>query len=239
MTNEISDPLTSKESSEWKKHRKIIEQHREAIWEWCESIRIIRDNRLYREDYKTFESFVDSECGIDKSYVNRMLVASETKSHLVPIGTKNARVEEINTEGQLRELRDVPAKEMKAVIKKAVEIAGDERITAKVLKKAVKQVCDPIEYEDTDDEPITERQPGEDDEEPPEDCRVLKTPAKTEKPELTLDERVKFLKKSIIDYNAYMIRAVDDLQTIRPNNKSHETVLDYFRLTHFLIEAWK
>ncbi len=59
------------------------------------------------------------------------------------------------------------------------------------------------------------------------------------KPELTTKERAAFLKKSIKQYNAYMMRAVDDLQAILPNKAMHEAAYQAFRTIDESIGGWK
>lgn len=113
------------------------------------ALRSIRDEKLYREQHKTFEKYVSERWGFEKSQAYRLIDACEVREKLSPIGDKNERVAEINKESQLRELVDVPEENLEEVIDKAAEIAGDEPITAKVIKQAKAE----IEYEDVDDDP--------------------------------------------------------------------------------------
>ncbi len=152
--------LDTVERGEWRKQRAIVAKHKENVWEWIEAIRIIRDKKLYREDYKTFELYADSECGLSRQYVNRMIEAAGVRVDLETIVSKSPRANEINTEGQLKELKDVPRDELELVVNKAAEIAGDAPITAKIIREAKAEV---LEYED-----VEEREPGCDDETPEE-----------------------------------------------------------------------
>lgn len=113
------------------------------------ALRSIRDEKLYREQHKTFEKYVSERWGFDRSRAYQFIDAAEVKQNLSTIVDKNERVAEINKESQLRELVDVPEENLQEVVEKAAEIAGDEPITAKVIKQAKAE----IEYEDVPDEP--------------------------------------------------------------------------------------
>lgn len=114
------------------------------------ALRAIRDDKLYREKHKTFEKYVSERWGFDRSRAYQFIDAAEVKQNLSTIVDKNPKASEINKESQLRELVDVPEENLEEVIDKAAEIAGDEPITAKVIKQAKAE----IEYEDVaDDEP--------------------------------------------------------------------------------------
>ncbi len=57
----------------------------------------------------------------------------------------------------MRELRTVPNELLSEVLDKAAEIAGDGRLTAKVLKEAREQVLEPEKPEEpTAEEPVRE-----------------------------------------------------------------------------------
>ena len=99
-----------------------------------------------------------------------------------------------------------------------------------VTKRESEKANSEIAWEDVDDEPPQERQPGEDNE------PLYDTVKDAEK---AANEQVKKLQSSIKQYNAYMIRAVGDLHTIRPNKKRYDEILDMFRAIHTSIEAWK
>lgn len=190
-----------------------------------EALKEIRDAKLYRESHKTFEKYVDDKWGFEKRHAYRLIDASETSKKLCPTGSLNERVAEIKTERQLRELRDVPAESIEAVVNKAADIAGDERITASDIKQAREEVLAPEAkpeppkdaWEDVVDEP-----------EPAADARHE-----------TVAERASKMKSMIKQHNAAMMRTVDDLQKIMPRNTSHKSIHQAFREIHQTIEGWK
>lgn len=136
---------------------KVIENGVESFLATGSALKEIRDQRLYREGHNTFESYLKTKWGFDRSYAHRLIDASDVKKDLLPIGNKIPKAKEINTEWQLRELTDVPEDFLEEVIEKASEIAGDAPLTAKVLKEAREQVLEPEKLEEpTAEEPACE-----------------------------------------------------------------------------------
>jgi hypothetical protein len=125
-----------------------------------EALKEIRDGRLYRESYKTFEKYVKDKWDFDRTYAHRLIDAYSVNKNLLPVGNKNERVAEITNERQLRELKDVPAESLEPVIDRAAEIAGEGKITSGNLKQARVEILEQAEpedeepvYEDVDDQP--------------------------------------------------------------------------------------
>ena len=46
----------------------------------------IRDARLYRQDYNTFEEYCQERWNLSKTHSNRLIAASEVVQNLTPIG---------------------------------------------------------------------------------------------------------------------------------------------------------
>lgn len=141
----VIDVLNVVERRSLEKLEEVIESGVASFLATGSAMKEIRDQRLYREGYKTFESYLKAKWGFDRSYAHRLIDASDVKRDLLPIGNKIPRAKEISTEGQLRELTDVPEDLLENVIEKASEIAGDAPLTAKVLKEAREQVLEPTE----------------------------------------------------------------------------------------------
>lgn len=88
----------------------------------------IRDNKTYRDDFDTFEEFVESEFGFHQSKAYRLIEFSEIKTS--PIG------EEIKNEGQARELGKVNPGHREEVLKEA----SKGGLTARKIKDASKAI---------------------------------------------------------------------------------------------------
>jgi hypothetical protein len=133
---------------------KVIERGVESFLATGSALKEIRDQRLYREDYKTFEAYVKARWEFDRSRAYQLIEASDLKADLSTMVDKNPKVSDVKTERQLRELRTVPEGLIGDVIEKASEIAGDGLLTAKVLKEAREQVLE--SEEPTAEEPACE-----------------------------------------------------------------------------------
>ena len=169
----VIDVLNVVERRSLEKLEKVIESGVESFLATGSALKQIRDDKLYREGHKTFESYLKAKWGFERAHAYRLIEASDVKKDLSPMGDKNPKVGEITTERQLRELTSVPHESLEDVVKKAAEIAGDAPLTAKVLKEAREQVLEPEKLEEpTAEEPACEDVEPEPEPEPvgPLDC---------------------------------------------------------------------
>lgn len=77
----------------------------------------IRDAKLYRADFATFEDYCKARWGMARSKAYRYIEAAEVAGHLSPIGDIPAR------ESQVRPLAALPRDEQPAAWERAQEIA--------------------------------------------------------------------------------------------------------------------
>lgn len=153
----VIDVLSVVERRSLEKLEKVIESGVESFLATGSALKEIRDQRLYREGFKTFEAYVKARWSFDRSRAYQLIDASDLKADLSTIVDKNPKADEVKTEGQLRELASVPTESLADVIAKASEIAGDAPLTAKVLKEARQQVLEPEKLEEpTAEEPACE-----------------------------------------------------------------------------------
>jgi hypothetical protein len=114
----------------------------------------LRDSGLYKSTHATFEAYVKDEFRISRSYAYRMIAGTKTVKRLPdkvsgetetlsPTGDKVSAGTENWNERQARALAGVPDDIMPDVIAKAEEIAGDKKVTAKVIEQAKEEVLDP------------------------------------------------------------------------------------------------
>jgi RNase H-fold protein (predicted Holliday junction resolvase) len=157
----VKEKLDVTERTKFRKLESIVAEGISSFVVVGEALKEIRDNKLYRESYKTFEKYVDQKWGMARQRAYQLIDAVDAKANLSTVVDKNERASEVKTERQFRELKDVPAESMEAVIDKAAEIAGDDPITASDLKQARVEILEQAEpeeesepvYEDVDDEP--------------------------------------------------------------------------------------
>lgn len=104
------------------------------------SLKVIRDERLYKQDgYKSFESYTRERWGIKANYANKCIIACEV---FEKVGTNVPTFDpkRVASEGQLRELAHVPEENFEQVLVAAAELSDSDRIPASVLKKAREEV---------------------------------------------------------------------------------------------------
>lgn len=129
-TGELVEPLTAMEQSALARAEVSIEQGADQV---ASALGQIRDQRLYRADYPTFEAYCRERWGMTHRHVNRQIVAAEVAEALGPIGPANI------PEGQARELaplRNDPEK-LRETYWQAHE-ATDGKVTAAALNEAVR-----------------------------------------------------------------------------------------------------
>jgi hypothetical protein len=115
-----------------------IDGLRIAFWAAGKALQVIRDARLYRAEYPTFDAYCEGRWQIHRSYADKLIRAWPLAEILSPIGLK-----ELN-EGQVRELLPLAATQgeeaavivYEAAYRAVAEVDG-VRVTAAVLKGAV------------------------------------------------------------------------------------------------------
>ena len=93
----------------------------------------IRDGELYRAKYKDFEEYCRDRWGYGRTHAYRLMDAAGVIRDLSPIGD---RVPGPANEAQVRELVQVPAEKRVEAWKKSVAAAGENPVTAKVVRAA-------------------------------------------------------------------------------------------------------
>lgn len=94
----MNEILNIDERNELERCEVVIRQGLETFIEVGQAMTIIREKRLYRVGFSTFEDYCHEKWGMSKAYVNRLISATETISNLAPIGVIPA------TESQARPL---------------------------------------------------------------------------------------------------------------------------------------
>lgn len=112
----------------------------------------IREKRLYRVGYATFDEYCQERWGMSKSNANRLVAAAEVTVNLTPIGVKTP-----THESQLRPLAPLEPQAQREVWQRAVETAPEGKVTAKHVERTVTEwkYDQGIEYP----EPTTETRP--------------------------------------------------------------------------------
>jgi hypothetical protein len=134
-----TEPITLDESKRLIELEKIIEAGRQTFIEVGTALAEIRDSRLYKADFKTFEDYCIHKWGFKRAHAHRLIEAAGIAIDLSPVG-------DIPSERVAREIAKVPKEKREAVIKTAVaksKFAGRE-LTTKDIKAAASPELEPI-----------------------------------------------------------------------------------------------
>jgi hypothetical protein len=126
----IKPSLTSIEQKELTKLEAVIKAGWETFLEVGHALAEIRDKKLYRDKYKSIEDYCLIEIGYSRSYSYNLIGSAEVSEQLSSI--EDMKIKPTN-EAQCRELISVPESKRVDVWKKAIKLAGDKPVTAKIV----------------------------------------------------------------------------------------------------------
>jgi hypothetical protein len=133
----ITTELTSGEQQLFEQHEEIIERGLQTFYAVGYALADIRDQRLYRAEYKTFEDYCQQRWNMSKSNANRLVQAASIVDNLAPIGVKP------QNEAQVRPLAKLEtAEDQQDAWKEAVE-RSNGKPTAKVVGEVVQERTNP------------------------------------------------------------------------------------------------
>jgi hypothetical protein len=114
-----------------------IEAKLAAFFEVAYALLEIRDRKLYRAEFKTFEDYCRIRWEFNRAHAYRLIGAAEVCRTLSPIGD----IPLPENECQVRPLGGLPAKIVEKAWRSAYEKAGkDGKITGALVQKAVTEV---------------------------------------------------------------------------------------------------
>jgi N6-adenosine-specific RNA methylase IME4 len=127
--------LNSIELSKLKQCEQIIEKGLKTFIDVGGALLEIRDSRLYREEFGTFEEYCKERWGWARNYANKLIKATETVKNLgtnVPILPSN--------EAQARPLTKLEPEEQREAWQDVIKNAPEGKITAKQVLEAAKKI---------------------------------------------------------------------------------------------------
>jgi phage N-6-adenine-methyltransferase len=117
---------------------RVIEHGLNTFVEVGAALLKIRDNRLYKDNYPTFEDYCRERWGMDKRYANYQIAAAQVIGNLgtiVPTLPAN--------EAQVRPLTNLPPEQQVQVWQQVVDTAPAGKITAAFVQETVEKVTMP------------------------------------------------------------------------------------------------
>lgn len=126
--------LTVTESDRLAECEATIERGFQTFAEVGTALLEIRDSRLYRSEFGTFEDYCQTRWGMTRAYANRTIAAAQVVADLAPMGAIPT------SERQARELVGLPAETAAAVMTAAVD-ATDGKPTAAAIREAREEIA--------------------------------------------------------------------------------------------------
>jgi phage N-6-adenine-methyltransferase len=111
----------------------VIERGLHTFMDVGRALLAIRDARLYRAQYGTFEDYCRERWAMQRAHAYRLMDAATVASNLSPIGDIPA------TESQARPLTQLPPEVQPIVWQQAVETAPNGKITAEHVKDTIRR----------------------------------------------------------------------------------------------------
>lgn len=127
-------PLTRQESDTLAEREAVIARHLQDFYDVGAALADIRDNRLYRAGYRTFEDYCRQRWGMSRFYAHRLTQAAEVRENLLPMGnTLPATERQARPLAALRETPEIQAQAWQ----RAVDTAPGGRVTAQHVTQTV------------------------------------------------------------------------------------------------------
>jgi DNA modification methylase len=127
--NELS--LSANEQADLERCEAVIERGLATFVEVGSALVEVRDRRLYRKEYASFEAYCRDRWGMVRRHADRMIEAAAVAENLRPIGLT------LGCESQARALAPLDPDAQRAAMGLAVEAAGGGRLTASHVRQAV------------------------------------------------------------------------------------------------------
>jgi 3-methyladenine DNA glycosylase Tag len=130
--------LTREEMENLIECEEIIQDGFQTFLKVGNALLIVRDRRLYREGFFTFEDYCRDRWGMSKTHANRMISAAEVVNDLAPMGAIP------DNERQARPLTKLDsAEERQEAWQEAVETAPEGKVTAAHVQAVVEKRTEP------------------------------------------------------------------------------------------------
>lgn len=136
------DTLTTVETTRLSELETTIEHGLQTFVEVGNALMEIRDSRLYRESFGTFEDYCQERWAMSRSYAHRTIEAAQVVTNLLPIGNIPTN------EAQARPLSPLTPQLQREVWPLVVDTAPNGKITANHVQRVVDDYLRPGEHLD-------------------------------------------------------------------------------------------
>lgn len=139
-TYDLNTPVLSEvEQSKYQQYETEIKDGLETFYKVGAALMAIRDGRLYRADYATFEDYCQERWQLKERYAYKLMDAADVIDNLkvAPLGQLP------DSERQARPLTSLPPEQQAAAWQSAVETAPNGRVTAAHVQSVVDEIKTP------------------------------------------------------------------------------------------------
>lgn len=138
-TTAITDQLSNSEEYELVAFEATIERGLQTFVEVGNALAEIREKRLYRAQYGTFEDYLTQRWNMTPQHAGRLISAAEVAGNLEPIGSIPV------TESQARPLTSLEPEVQRAAWQEVIDTAPNGKITAAHVEAVAQTYRTPIE----------------------------------------------------------------------------------------------
>jgi len=138
MKNQLA--LTKKEINRKVELETIVRRGAQTFVEVGDALLEIRDSRLYRADFGTFEDYCRNVLGWSRRHANRLIAGAKVVHNLEAHGNGTSMSQNPETSETARPLTKLPAERQPAAWARAVESAGGGQPTAAQVGAVVEEV---------------------------------------------------------------------------------------------------
>ncbi len=119
---EIKAPLTAEERSRFRAYEEDIQEGLGQFLIVGRALLAIRDQRLYRADHSTFESYCESRWHLSARRINQFVKAAQVRDELAESEPMVPKLPLPSNERQIRPLTSLPAEQRRPAWAEAVEM---------------------------------------------------------------------------------------------------------------------
>lgn len=128
----MNETLTSIEKDNLVELENTIQRNLATFCEVGFALMQIKENKLYRENFATFEEYCRDKWGITKTHANRLIISARITDNLAPIGVIPLSESVIRPLARIKD----PDRQREAY-QKALEMAPEGKVTAKHVEEVV------------------------------------------------------------------------------------------------------
>lgn len=140
----MTTELTTTEHQKYMECNATIEHGLQTFFDVGTALMVVRSDRLYREEYGTFEDYCQEKWGWTRQRANQLIASADVVANLAEMTTI---VVKPATENQARELIRLEPDKQRAAWKDVVDTAPKGKITAKHVKEIVTKHKEPTKPE--------------------------------------------------------------------------------------------